>query len=310
MGFAFVALSPIFLTIMLGVVLEKTGLMRDKDWQGVDQLAFYVLFPAIIVKSIMSADFGDLPVFRMVAVMVCGMMTMQILMFIFKKPVRRALDIDIPSWTSVFQGTTRWHTFIGLAIMPALFGDKGLALAAVAAGAISPLSNAASIIVMSIYRDDGRQSLVLMAKTLITNPFILGIFTGLAIQASDVTVPATLVSVLNLIGDGALGIALLSVGAALRFSLLAGNFKPIAAAVVLKMAIVPLFMAFYCYLFGVEGLPRTVAILAGSVPTAAVSYIFARKMGGNAELMANIITVQIIVAVFSLPFILGFLDMG
>lgn len=305
MEFAIVALAPVFLTILLGVLLGKTGLIKPEHWVGVDQLAFYVLFPAIIAKSMITADFGDLPVFRMAAVMVSGMVTMQVLMFLFKKPMQAVLKIDTPAWTSVFQGAGRWHTFLGLAIMPALFGAPGLALAAVAAAAITPTSNIASIIVMSVYNSGPRPSALSIAKTMAGNPFILAIVIGLLIKVSGLPIPAAVLGVLKLTGDGALGVALLSVGAALRFGQIRGAIRPITAAVVLKMAIVPLFMAFYCMVFDVTGLPRTVAILAGSVPTAAVSFIFARKMGGDAELMANIITIQIIVAAFTWPLILS-----
>ncbi len=304
MEFAITALAPVFLTILVGVLLGKTGLIKPEHWLGVDQLAFYVLFPAIIAKSMITAEFGDLPVLRMAAVMISGMVTMQVLMFILKKPMQLVLNIDTPAWTSVFQGAGRWHTFLGLSIMPALFGQPGLALAAVAAAAITPVSNTASIIVMSIYNSGPRPTLASVAKTLATNPFILAIFIGLAIKVSAIPIPGPVLGVLELTGDGALGVALLSVGAALRFGQVKGALKPITAAVVLKMAVVPLFMAFYCYVFGVTGLPRTVAILAGSVPTAAVSFIFARKLGGDPELMANIITIQIIVAAFTWPLIL------
>ncbi len=305
MEFAIIALSPVFLTILLGVLLGYSGLLRPEHWLGVDQLAFYVLFPAIIAKSMITADFGDLPVFRMAAVMILGMITMQVLMFVFKKPTQAILNIDTPAWTSVFQGAGRWHTFLGLAIMPALFGEPGLALAAVAAAAITPISNISSIVVLSIYNTGPRPTVLSIAKTMITNPFILAIFVGLSIKLSGIPVPNAALGVLKLAGDGALGIALLSVGAALRFGQIKGDIKPITAAVVLKMAIVPLIMAFYCMMFDVTGMPRTVAILAGSVPTAAVSYIFARKMGGNAELMASIITIQIITAAVTWPLILS-----
>ena len=43
------------------------------------------------------------------------------------------------------------------------------------------------------------------------------------------------------------------------------------------------------------------AIIAGAVPTAATSYVMARKMGGNAELMSNIMTFQVIAAIVTLP---------
>ena len=305
MEFAIIALLPIFLTILLGVALGKSGLINQEHWLGVDQLAFYVLFPAIITRSMITADFGDLPIFRMAGVIVSGMVTMQVLMFVFKKPVQVILNIDTPAWTSVFQGTGRWHTFLGLSIMPALFGEPGLALAAVAAAAITPTSNIASIVVLSIYNKGPRPTVTSIAKTLATNPFILAIFIGLAIKITGLPVPAPVLGVLTLVGQGALGIALLGVGAALRFGKVRSAIKPIAAAVILKMFVVPLLMAMYCLIFDITGLPRTVAILAGSVPTAAVSYIFARKMGGDAELMANIITIQIIVAAFSWPLILS-----
>ncbi len=305
MDFAFVALLPVFLTILLGVMLGKSGLISDEHWQGIDQLAFYVLFPAIIAKSMITADFSDLPVLRMLAAMICAMLTIQVLMFIFRKPTQILLNIDVPAWTSVFQGAGRWHTFIGLAIIPALFGEPGLGLAALATAAITPTSNIASILVMSVCATGPRPTIISIIKILASNPFILAIAVGVLIKSSGFSIPHAILDMLNLIGNGALGIALLSIGAALRLGDIKADVKPITFAVILKMAVVPMLMAFYCLIFKVDGLPRTVAILAGAVPTAAVSYIFARKMGGNAELMANIITIQIIVAIFSLPLVLA-----
>jgi predicted permease len=63
----------------------------------------------------------------------------------------------------------------------------------------------------------------------------------------------------------------------------------------------PLLMFTGGWLFGIQGLPLTVAVLAGAVPTASSSYVLARQMGGDAPLMANLITVQVIVSVVTLP---------
>jgi predicted permease len=63
----------------------------------------------------------------------------------------------------------------------------------------------------------------------------------------------------------------------------------------------PVLMLLGCLLFGVDGMPRTVAMLAGAVPTAASSFVLARQMGGDAPLMANLITLQVIGAVVTLP---------
>ena len=71
--------------------------------------------------------------------------------------------------------------------------------------------------------------------------------------------------------------------------------------VTIRLVGMPCIIILMSWLVGLEGLPRTVAIIAGAVPTAASSYVMARKMGGNAELMSSIVTFQIIVAFFTLP---------
>jgi predicted permease len=56
---------------------------------------------------------------------------------------------------------------------------------------------------------------------------------------------------------------------------------------------------------GVHGAPAAVVILFQAVPTATSSYILARQLGGDADLMAGIITVQTIAAAVTLPIVLA-----
>jgi predicted permease len=93
----------------------------------------------------------------------------------------------------------------------------------------------------------------------------------------------------------------LAVGAGLRIGQAADQKLLIAIGVITRLIGMPLLMIGMAALIGLEGLPRTVAIIAGAVPTAATSYVMARKMGGNAELMSNIMTFQVIAAIVTLP---------
>jgi len=72
----------------------------------------------------------------------------------------------------------------------------------------------------------------------------------------------------------------------------------------LRLLGMPVLMLAGCLLFGVEGLPRTIAMLAGAVPTASSSFVLARQMGGDAPLMANLITLQVFAAVVTLPLVI------
>ena len=55
---------------------------------------------------------------------------------------------------------------------------------------------------------------------------------------------------------------------------------------------------------GVAGNDLIVAIIAASVPSAGASFVLARQMGGNAPLMAEILTLQTLVAMGTMPLLI------
>ena len=52
----FAALVPVFLLIVLGFALRRLMLKQDAAWTGLEQLVYYVLFPALLVDSLARAD--------------------------------------------------------------------------------------------------------------------------------------------------------------------------------------------------------------------------------------------------------------
>jgi malonate transporter and related proteins len=59
---------------------------------------------------------------------------------------------------------------------------------------------------------------------------------------------------------------------------------------------------------GVTGSDVTVTIIAASVPSASAAYVLARQMGGNASLMAEILTLQTLLALASMPLMISLLS--
>jgi malonate transporter and related proteins len=64
----------------------------------------------------------------------------------------------------------------------------------------------------------------------------------------------------------------------------------------------PLLVLCLCSITGLSGLARTITVVSAAVPTAATAYTMARKMGGDAELMAQLVTFQSIASLATLPF--------
>ncbi len=304
----FLALLPVFIVIMIGAALKKSKLMGDAHWPGVDHVCYFVLFPAIIFKEIAAADFSAIPVWRMAGAMIVALCIMFALLLALRVPICSALKINGSQFTSLFQGATRWHTFIAFAIVPLIFGNGALALAAVSAATMTPILNIVCIIVMSLYaRPHGEAPppkwLVL---GVLRNPFFLSSMGGVLVQILGLPLPAIAIQVLDMIGRGALGLALLTVGAGLHFGEAAANKITVGLAVVLKLLALPLFMYLALLFFGVSGTPAAVAILCSAVPTGSGAYVLAKQMGGDASLIANILTAQVVCAAVTIPLILAF----
>ena len=217
-----------------------------------------------------------------------------------------ALKIDGPQFTSVLQGAARWHTFIAFAIIPLQFGPKALSLGAVSAAAMTPLLNILCVIVMSRFARAAELDTRTLALSIIRNPFVFSSLGGVAWQLGGLEMPTMALQVLDMIGRGALGLALLTVGAGLRLGDAVSNWPPVAAATILKLMVMPLIMAGSLMLMGVTGDAFAVALLCGAVPTGSGAYVLARQMGGDAPMVANILTFQVIAAVFTIPAVLYF----
>lgn len=300
----FLALLPVFIVILLGFGLRRFQVIGDQQWAGLDQICYFVLFPAIIFKEIAAADFTGVPVFRMAGAMMLAVVLMIGLLVLLHRPLMKALAINGPQFTSLVQGAARWHTFIAFAIIPLQFGPSALALGAVSAAAMTPLLNILCVIVMARFAHEADISPRQLILSILRNPFVFSSLGGVAWQLSGLALPAMAIEVLDMIGRGALGLALLAVGAGLRLGDAISSAAPVAAATLLKLLAMPLLMAGTLMLMGVEGQAFAVAMLCAAVPTGSGAYVLARQMGGDAPMVANILTLQVIGAALTIPLVL------
>ena len=95
------------------------------------------------------------------------------------------------------------------------------------------------------------------------------------------------------------------VGAGLDIGKIAKPHLSVYASVVLKLALMPLMAVSLGYLLGLNGTAIAVVAICSSVPTASGGYVLARQMGGDAPLIAEMITVQTLIAMASMPIVLA-----
>jgi len=165
------ALLPVFLLIVLGFVLKRSLMRLDTQWHGLERLTYYVLFPTLLIQTLVKADLSDVPVVGVGGALLLSALLMSLLCLALR-PLLSRWNIDGPAFTSIFQGATRWQTFVALAVSGNLFGNTGLALASVAMVAIIPLVNVFSVSVLAQYASPEKQSVRAIVMTVAQNPLV------------------------------------------------------------------------------------------------------------------------------------------
>ena len=300
MAVVIAALLPVFLLIVLGFVLKRTLMRLETQWHGLERLTFYVLFPVLLVQTLVKADLTKVPVAGVGGALLLAVLSMSLLCLALRPVLARAA-VDGPAFTSIFQGATRWQTYVALAVSGNLFGDLGLAVASVAMVAIIPLANVFSVGVLARYASAEKRSPGAIVMTVVRNPLIWACAIGLALNVTHIPLPKLWHEVADALGRSSLAIGLLVTGAGLH---LEGMFRPSLAAslaVFLKLVLMPMIAVALALLFGLTGSNLAIVTVCSAVPTSSSAYVMARQMNGDAPLLAQIITLQTILAAVTMP---------
>lgn len=297
------SLLSVFIVIAIGWILRQKALPNEADWQGFEKISYYVLVPVLVTKTLMTAKLGDVPFARLGLALVGTIAILAIALLACRPLLERRMAVSPAAFTSIFQGVLRWNAFIALAISANLFGREGVTLAAVAIAALIPILNVMTVLILRRY-GHGEGSLL---KGLATNPFIVSTLAGLALNALALPMPRAIMLSLDIIGQCALGTGLILVGAGLRLQDLQRPSAALIFAVGARLLVAPLIGYALARLLGLQGAHLAVVVLCLGVPTATAAYLLARRMGGDATLMAAITTAQTIISMVTLPFLLAML---
>ncbi len=297
------ATVPIFLVIFLGAGLKARRLLPEGFWAPAERLVYTALLPALLISTLASADLSGLDVGLMAGVIAAALLIMTVLLLGF----RPALATNGPAFASLFQGATRMNTYIGLSVSFAVHNTSGLAAAAVAVAVIVPLGNLLGVAMLARFGSGGTPSFTAATGLILRNPLIAACLIGIALNVSGIGLPPVIGPFLDILARGALPLALLAVGAGLDLGAARAGGRSLAAAVGLKLLVLPGITAAGCWALGVSPVAAFVAVLFNGSPASPASYVLARQLGGDAPLMAGIITVQTACAMVTLPLMLTFL---
>lgn len=294
------ALGPIFFMIVLGYLLRRKQFPGEAFWPAAERLTYFLLFPALLIHKLALAELGDYDAIPLAGVIVIVLLSMSLLLFL----LRPALRVTGPVFSSIYQGSIRFNTYVGLAASGALFFQPGSTVAALTIAVLIPIINVLCVVVLTLTHAAGSKDLLVLLRVVMCNPLILACMIGVFLNISGIGLPLGSGAVFDILSRAALPLGLLAVGAGLRLEMVLGWSRELLLAAVLKLLALPALMALISALLGLSHMEMAILVLFAALPGAPSSYILARQLGGDAQLMAAIVTLETGLSLLTLPVVL------
>jgi len=291
------ALGPVFMLILLGALLRRLDFPGENFWPQAERITYYLLFPTLLIHKLSIAEVGNIPLVPTLGTIAFMFLAGSALLYLF----RNRLASNDAAFTSVFQGGTRFNTYIGMACVDALYGDAGLVIAAVSVAIMIPLVNVLCVLAFHLTLHRGNLSASNITRSLIENPLIIGCLIGVTLNQTGIGLPGWSEDTLALLGSAALPTGLLAVGVALELHAIRTAWREIIAATVQRFLIMPLLLILAMQWWPMPQLNASVLLLFAALPTATSAFILSRQLGGDSVLMANTITVQTLAGFLFVP---------
>lgn len=280
--------APVFILAAVGFCWVKLGFEYRVEF--VTRLAMTLSVPCLIFVVLMNANLTPEALGALTFASFAAYALVTIGFFIVAKLMR--LDISTYLAPLVFGNTGN----LGLPLALFAFGEAGLSYAIVVFAVMAILSFTIGVWIVS-----GGGSLTRVVR----EPVVAATFLGALFLWRGWQTPAFLTNALDLIGQMAIPMMLITLGVAIARL----ETRDIGRAVwlsALKIVICAGSAWIAAQAFGLAPVPSAVLIMQVATPVAVTSYLLAEKYGHEAQPVAGLVVASTLLSVISLPLILAF----
>ena len=293
---------PIFLLLLLGVFLKRIGFLSDAFADMVDKLVFKIGLPCMLFLEVAGASVSEylsvkLMTFSVISVTVSFILVSIIMTFVTKDNAKRG---------AMTQGICRSNfAILGVPLLSSMFGHEGATLVAILMPIVILMYNSYSVIVLSVFAPNEKQLTVgqtckQIAKSIVTNPLIIGVVLGIVFVFADWKLPTAAEKTVSYLSGLTTPLALLSLGSTFSLKSFRGRFAYALTGSLAKTVLMPGIACLVAALIGLRGAPLGTVLIMFGTPTAVSSYIMAKNMGSDHELAGQILLVTTGMCVFTI----------
>lgn len=287
--FSISAVAPTFIIAFTGYFLKKRGFFSDDFLKQLDRYCFRVAIPCLMVRDIADADITQM--FSGEFVLLCFGATTFLFFGLYLICYPFFKDKQFVS--SFIQCSSRGSIAIfGVSIAINIYGNAGVTPLMMAIAV--PLYNIYTVILFNLKTDDGEKALSVahlknMLYGVVTNPLIIGIAIGAVFSLGGITIPQIIYKPLSSIAATGTPLALLSLGASLKFRQIGKRLNLTLLSCALKLVIGPALIIPIAVMMGMREGHLIAIMLMTAAPCTVTAYIMANNMGGDGEFTSGVV---------------------
>ncbi|WP_438996089.1 AEC family transporter [Candidatus Puniceispirillum sp.] len=289
----------VLLLVVVGHLIKMRAFVPVSFWDGLSKICYWILFPGLLFNLTSTASLSAAFILPFSLTLLIAASVMVVYGFL----AGRLIGANGPATSSLVQAGLRHNGFLMLAFVQGAFGVAALEIGAIAVAVLVPISNIFAVIIIFLLRDGDQDANLGRAITaeLARNPLMGAIILGGIVNVLSIPVPSFIFGAADILGSAALPMLLLCVGASIRISALRAHSAALVLAVLAKLLVLPVVMMLVGMALGLDKDVLLVLVVLAVAPTATSSFTLAQELGGDAPLMAEIITVQTLVAAIGIP---------
>jgi predicted permease len=287
---SFTLLLPIFLLAGLGALLVRLPWLRPTWHAGVTELTAKFLVPALLFAS---AWRTGIPPSLSWKVLCAFYLPLGLLFAGARLMAKRGGEAAAAALAATYSNTV----FVGVPVLIEVLGQGSLQFA-------YPVIAFHSLFCFTLYHlseDAGPSGWLVPVFNTLKNPIVAALLLGLALNLAHVTLPPSLLRVLDMLGAAALPCALLSLGASVA-TLKPGRWSATCAIVLAKLVVLPLGVALLSVLvFHLPVAAAMVLIVLASCPVGINAAFVVQPAGGGAQLVNSAILLSSLLCAATIP---------
>ncbi len=297
----------LYIIVAVGFIADKTGMFDEKVAKLCTNLLFYIITPAVIIRSFLDIEYDRETAKGLFIAIGCGMLLHSVAVLL-NLPLFRRGNADkncVLNYGAVFGNCG----YMALPLANAVVGTEGVFYCSAVIMSFQIFSFTYGVYLMSDKPENGKSRFEY--KRLVLNPGTISVAIGMPLFLSGITMPSIVFQPISYIASMNTPLAMLIFGTYLANTDFRSIFKngKIFLAALTKLIVLPLIMFGVFKLFGISGALLTSLIISASAPSANNTVIFAAKYNKDTGLAAQTVALISFLSIVTMPIMIA-LSMG